>query len=161
MDQQKPLALAVDAKQIPPRSKPSVYPEPFRSRMAKREKRALGDAFGLKNFGVNLTRLEPGGESALLHRHSAQDEFIYILQGTPTLITDQGEQVLAPGQCVGFPAGGVAHHLVNRSSEEALYLEAGDRSTGDTADYPSDDLRAELQADGTWFFSHKDGTPYE
>ena len=76
------------------------------SRMLKRERRALGDRFGLKNFGVNLTRLFPGGESALLHRHSKQDEFIYILQGEPTLVTDAGEISLRPGMCGGFPAAG-------------------------------------------------------
>ena len=82
--------------------------------MRNREKRALGDHFGLKNFGVNLTRLYPGGESALLHRHSKQDELVYILEGEPTLVTDYGEVPLRPGMCTGFPAGGVAHQIVNR-----------------------------------------------
>jgi uncharacterized cupin superfamily protein len=150
--------LAVRASSVPPRTKPSNYPEPFRSRMAKREKRVLGDLFGLGNFGVNLTRLRPGGESALLHRHTRQDEFIYILEGAPTLITDRGEQVLSPGDCAGFPAGGLAHQLVNRGDEDVLYLEVGDRTRGDSAEYPRDDLRAELGADGAWVFTRKDGT---
>jgi len=81
--------IAIEAAAAPPRTKPSNYPEPFFSRMKGREKRPLGDLFGLKNFGVNLTRLSPGGESALLHRHSKQDEFIYVLEGTPTLVTDE------------------------------------------------------------------------
>ena len=84
MTETKP-PLALVALDMPPRAKPSNYPEPFFSRMAKREKRALGDTFGLKNFGVNLTRLAPGGESALLHRHSKQDELVYILEGEPVL----------------------------------------------------------------------------
>jgi uncharacterized cupin superfamily protein len=152
--------LAIRALDAPPRTKPSVYPEPFYSRMLKREKRPLGDLFGLKNFGVNLTRISPGGESALLHRHSRQDEFVYIIEGKPTLVTDQGEVVLSPGMCAGFPAQGAAHQLVNRTDGEVLYLEIGDRSPGDEGSYPKDDLRATLGPDGKWVFTHKDGQPY-
>ena len=89
--------IAIEAASAPLRSKPSNYPEPFSSRMGRREKRPLGDVFGLRNFGVNLTTIHPGGESALLHRHSRQDEFIYILQGEPTLVTDTEELHLSPG----------------------------------------------------------------
>ena len=85
-----------------PRTKPSNYPEPFFSRMSRREKRQLGDVFGLSNFGVNLTRLSPGGESSLLHRHSRQDEFIYILEGHPTLVTDRGEVKCRPACAPAF-----------------------------------------------------------
>ena len=152
--------VAVRAAEVPPRTKPSNYPEPFFSRMLKREKRPLGDVFGLKNFGVNLTRLLPGGESALLHRHSKQDEFIYILEGTPTLVTDKGEIVLSPGMCAGFPAQGIAHQLVNRSDRDVLVLEVGDRTPGDEGSYPRDDIQAMLGADGKWLFAHKDGKPY-
>jgi uncharacterized cupin superfamily protein len=127
--------------------------------MQKREKRALGDHFGLRNFGVNLTRLLPGGESALLHRHSKQDEFIYILEGEPTLVTDAAEVQLRPGMCTGFPAGGVAHQLVNRTDRDVMYLEVGDRTPGDVGEYPSDDLVA-TEVEGRWVFNHKDGTPY-
>jgi uncharacterized cupin superfamily protein len=158
VDEKRPLALA--AADVPPRTKPSNYPEPFFSRMARREKRQLGDPFGLTNFGVNLTRLEPGGESALLHRHSRQDEFVYILEGTPTLVTDAGETTLSPGMCAGFPAGGIAHQLVNRTDAPVLYLEIGDRTPGDEGSYPADDLAAVLGPDGRWIFARKDGTPY-
>lgn len=127
--------------------------------MQKREKRALGDHFGLRNFGVNLTRLFPGGESALLHRHSKQDEFIYILEGEPTLVTDAGEVQLRPGMCAGFPADGVAHQLVNRTGRDVMYLEIGDRTPGDIGEYPADDLVA-TEVEGRWIFNHKDGTPY-
>jgi uncharacterized cupin superfamily protein len=151
---------AVRAADAPPRTKPSNYPEPFFSRMAGREKRPLGDLFGLKNFGVNLTRLAPGGESALLHRHSQQDEFVYVLEGRPTLVTEGGETLLEPGMCAGFPAGGEAHQLVNRTDEEVVYLEVGDRTPGDEGSYPRDDLMAVLGPDGKWLFTHKDGTPY-
>ena len=128
--------------------------------MSGRAKRPLGDLFGLTNFGVNLTTLAPGGESALLHRHSKQDEFVYILDGEPTLVTDVGEVVLSPGMCAGFPARGIAHQLVNRTGRDVVYLEIGDRSSGDEGSYPNDDLRAELGPDGRWRYSHKDGRPY-
>jgi len=148
------------AASAPVRSKPSNYPEPFFSRMAKREKRPLGDLFSLKNFGVNLTTLAPGGESSILHRHSKQDEFIYVLEGEPTLITDIEEISLKPGMCAGFAAQGVAHQLVNRTDRDVLYLEVGDRSPGDEGSYPRDDLKASLAPDGKWIFTHKDGRPY-
>jgi uncharacterized cupin superfamily protein len=157
-DSQKPIAIHAEA--VAPRTKPSNYPEPFFSRMLKREKRQLGDTFGLKNFGVNLTRLMPGGESALLHRHSKQDEFIYILQGEPTLVTETAEVKLSPGMCAGFPAAGDAHQLVNRTDEDVLYLEVGDRTPGDEGIYPKDDIQAVLGPDGKWIFTRKDGTSY-
>ena len=154
----KPVALR--AADTPPRQKPSVYPEPFASRMAGRIKHPLGDLFGLKNFGVNLTRLAPGAVSALRHAHTRQDEFVYILQGHPTLLTDAGKTPLAPGMCAGFAAGsGDGHCLVNESTEEVVYLEIGDRTPGDAATYPDEDLQAAM-VDGQWRFSHKDGTPY-
>jgi uncharacterized cupin superfamily protein len=128
--------------------------------MAKREKRPLGDLFGLKSFGVNLTRLSPGGESALLHQHSRQDEFVYILAGEPTLVTDIGEVILAPGMCAGFAAQGIAHQLVNRTEKDVVYLEIGDRADGDMVSYPNDDLQAVLGVDGKWKFTHKDGRSY-
>ena len=113
--------LAVDAYAVPSRAKSSNCPEPFFSRMAKRKKHQLGEVFGLKNFGVNLTRLAPGGESALLHRHSRQDEFVFVLEGEPTLVTDEGEMDLHPGFCTGFPAAGRAHHLPNRTTRDASF----------------------------------------
>ena len=120
----------------------------------------MGDYFGLRNFGVNLTTLEPGGESALMHSHSKQDEMIYILQGNPTLVTESGETMLEPGMCAGFRAGGEAHHVVNRSDRIAVLLEIGDRTRGDKGSYPRDDLLAVMGEDGTWQFVHKDGTLY-
>ena len=157
-DNSKPIA--VTAAEMPPRAKPSIYPEPFASRMAGRTKRLLGELFGLTNFGVNLTRLAPGGSSALRHAHTRQDEFIYILEGRPTLYTDEGPTPLAPGMCSGFKAGtGNGHRLVNETTEDVVYLEVGDRTPGDEASYPDDDLKAVL-VEGQWTFSHKDGTPY-
>lgn len=152
-----PAILAIDA---PPRTKPSNYPEPFASRVAARVKRPLGDLFGLKNFGVNLTTLPPHAESSVRHAHSAQDEFIYVLEGTLTLITDAGETTLSPGMVAGFAAGtGDAHQLVNRGTSDVVYLEIGDRSPGDVCTYPDDDLKAFVGPQG-WTFTHKDGTPY-
>ena len=156
-----PNPIALKAAEAALRSKPSAYPEPFASRMAGREKRPLGDLFGLTNFGVNLTRLAPNAASALRHAHSKQDEFIYILQGQPTLHTDEGRTRLSPGMCAGFKAGtGNAHHLINDTTEDVVYLEIGDRTPGDEGSYPDDDLKA-LLVEGRWKFVHKDGTPYD
>jgi uncharacterized cupin superfamily protein len=152
--------IAINAADAPPRTKPSNYPEPFASRMAGREKRTLGDLFGLANFGVNLTRLAPGAVSALRHAHSKQDEFIYILEGHPTLQTDEGRTRLSPGMCAGFKAGtGNGHNLVNETTQDIVYLEVGDRTPGDEGSYPDDDLRASM-VEGKWRFVRKDGTPY-
>ena len=149
------------ALEVPPRAQASVYPEPFAARMAARQKRPLGDHFGLRNFGVNLTRLAPGGESALRHAHSAQDEFVYIVQGCATLVSDRGEFALTPGMCAGFRAGSSdAHHLVNRGTQDVFYLEVGDRSAGDAVFYPDDDIQGQTDASGARRFVHKDGRPY-
>jgi len=158
-DSRFPVALR--AADVAPRARPSNYPSPFAERMAGREKRPLGDAFGLGNFGVNLTRIKPGGESALRHAHSRQDELVYILEGAATLITDAGETTLTPGMCAGFRAGtGDGHHIVNRSNADVVYLEIGDRTKGDEGSYPDDDIRAAMGEDGRWRFTHKDGTLY-
>ena len=155
-------AVPIPADSIPAPEKKTVYPQPFAALMEGRVKRKLGDYFGLNNFGVNLTELSPGAISALLHHHSRQDEFIYILQGTPTLILGQDEYVLSPGDCYGCRAGtGIASQLVNRSSAVVTYLEIGDRSSGDEVEYPNDDLRAVQLANGQWRLTHKDGSPYE
>ena len=147
----------IKASTAPTRTLRSNYPEPFATRMARREKRPLGDRFGLRNFGVNLTRIAPGGESALFHRHSRQDEFVYVLEGEVVLVTNQGEQTLRAGDCAGYPAGKAdAHHFINRSNAPARYLEVGNRDPEDTAFYPDDDLA--FDDDGRYV--HKDGTPY-
>lgn len=159
MDEEKSV-VAMFAVDVAPRTKPSNYPEPFASLMRGREKRQLGDVFGLTNFGVNLTRLPPNSVSALRHAHSKQDEFIYILQGHPTLYTNEGREQLSPGMCAGFKAGnGNAHNLVNETPEEVVYLEVGDRTVGDEGTYPDNDLMAVL-VQGAWKFTRKDGTPY-
>ncbi|HEY5799324.1 MAG TPA: cupin domain-containing protein [Burkholderiaceae bacterium] len=155
---QKPAAIA--AIEAAASTRPSLYPEPYATMMAGRSRRRLGDLFGLSNFGVNLTTIAPGGSSALRHGHTRQDEFIYIVSGHPTLHTDAGMQRLAPGMCAGFKAGtGDAHRLLNETGEDVVYLEVGDRSAGDEAFYPDDDLQA-VERDGAWHFLHKDGTPY-
>lgn len=152
--------VAIVAAEAPPRVRPSIYPEPFASRMAGRVKHPLGDLFGLTNFGVNLTRLAPGAVSALRHAHTRQDEFILVIEGSPTLVTDAGETRLAPGMCAGFKAGtGDAHQLRNDGADEAVYLEVGDRMPGDSASYPDEDLQA-VMGEGGWRFLHKDGRPY-
>ena len=153
--------VPLPARDVPVRQRPSVYPEPFAACMAGREKRTLGDHFGLTNFGVNLTRLAPGAISALRHSHQKQDELIYVLEGHPTLNSNAGSRRLAPGMVAGFPAGcGDAANLSNETEEDAWYLEIGDRTPGDCVDYPDDDLVAKL-VDGQWRFFHKNGQPWE
>jgi uncharacterized cupin superfamily protein len=156
-----PHPIALVAADAPPRRRQTNYPEPFASRVAGREKRPLGDPFGLTNFGVNLTRISPGAVSALRHSHARQDEFIYVLAGRPTLVTDGGETPLEPGMCAGFAAGrGDGHQLLNRTEADVWILEVGDRSPGDAVTYPDDDIQAVLGGDGRWRFTHKDGSPY-
>src|SRR5512143_1273991 len=155
------IPVAIVAAEAPARAKPSNYPQPFATMMSGRQKHPLGDLFGLSNFGVNLTRLAPNAVSALRHAHTRQDEFIYVLQGRPTLHTDEGRTRLSPGMCAGFKAGtGNGHRLINETTEEVVYLEIGDRTPGDEGVYPDDDLKA-LLVEGKWKFVHKDGTLYD
>ena len=155
----QPVALV--AEQVQPRKSRSHYPEEFARRLGDRVKLPLGDAFGLTRYGVNLTRLPPGAISALRHAHSSQDEFVYILEGTPTLVTDSGPTPLRPGMCAGFRFGtGDAHHLKNDSASDVVYLEIGDRTSPDEVDYPDDDLKVTKSPDGVRRFTRKDGTPF-
>lgn len=159
MSEQPQAVPGIVAMEVAPRTKPSFYPPLFAQRVAGRVKRQLGDHFGLRNFGVNLTVMQPGAISALHHRHTTQDEFIYVVEGEITLHLGNETQLLTAGMCAGFPAGGAAHHLENRSNSPARYLEIGDRSPDDVVSYPDDDLVALRQDDG-WVFTHRDGTPY-
>lgn len=149
----------IDIAKVPVRAG-SRYPEPFRAVVAGREWRALGDAAGLTQFGVNLTRLKPGAASALRHWHEAEDELVYILEGELSLIEDGGETVLRAGDAAGFKAGVTdGHHLVNKSHQDALYLEIGTRAERERAYYPDDDLIAESDERGGRYL-HKSGQPY-
>ena len=156
----KLLSPALDPKDLPEQST-TGYPEPYKNRVAGRHKRCLGDHAGLKNFGVNLTRLDPGAESSMRHWHTKQDEFIYVLEGEVTLVADAGRQKLKAGMAAGFPAGKEdGHQLVNETSRPVVYLEIGDRTPGDGATYSEADLAAKLVG-GKWVFTHKDGRPYK
>jgi len=149
------------AADVPPRVKRSLYPEPYYSRMAGRDKQVLGDLFGLKNFGVNRTTIRPGGVSALRHWHTRQDEFVYVLAGTATLVMEGTETPIHAGMCMGFKAGDPnGHQLANRGTIDVVYLEIGDRSLGDGVTYPDDDIQAAMNADGTWKFLRKDGNSF-
>ena len=150
---------ALDPADVPER-RGSGYPEPYRSRMGERIKRRLGDACGLTKFGVNFVSLGPGGQSALRHWHTLEDEFVYMLSGELVLVTNAGEQVLTAGMCAGYPGGSRdAHHMINRSDAVATYLEIGSRIAGDNAFYPDDDLLWIEREDGT-HAAHKDGRTY-
>ena len=136
------------------------YPEEFKSVVSGRYRKRLGDVAGLKNFGVNLTRLLPGSCSALRHWHTKQDEFIYIVSGELVLVTNEGEEILTAGMSAGFPAGVAnGHHLINRSNVDEVYLEVGDRTLDDEVDYPDVDLVAKLSSEGL-IFTRKNGSLY-
>ncbi len=160
MDEKQRLKLpALDPAAVAP-AHGSSYPGPLKGSVAGRSKRRLGDALGLKSFGVNLTTIKPGSGSALRHWHSKEDEFVYVVSGELVLVTDAGEQLLTPGMTAGFPAGNAdGHKLVNRSGADAVYLEVGGRSPDDEVVYPDDDLAARSTANGRKFF-RKDGTPF-
>jgi len=138
--------------------KGSGYPAPFGQYVGERVKQALGQAGGMTDFGVNLTHLPPGAWSSQRHWHSREDEFVYVLSGELTLITDAGKQSLRSGDCAAFPANVAdGHHLINRSDTMAVYLEIGSRHDDDTCSYPDIDLHL-TRGDGG--FTHKDGTKY-
>ena len=142
--------------------KGSGYPPPFDAPCATRTRRRLGDAGGLRDFGINLMTLPPGGWSSQRHWHSHEDEFVYLLEGELVLVEDDGETPLRTGDCAAFPQSssnrsGNGHHLVNRSSMMAVYLEVGSRQPQDLTTCSDIDMMSS-NADGR--FVHKDGTPY-
>jgi uncharacterized cupin superfamily protein len=156
----KPTRPAFDPADVA-ESNATSYPEPFRTQNNRRWNRRLGDHAGLKNFGVNLTRLVPGAQSSARHAHAKQDEFIWIVSGEVILETNEGPQTLSAGMCAGFPAGtGNAHRFVNRSQSDALLLVVGDRTAFEEITYPDIDLHGKAGADGRLLFSRNDGTPY-
>lgn len=137
------------------------YPVQFHSAVEGRSRRRVGTAAGLTNFGVNLTTLNPGSQSALRHWHSAQDEFVYVVQGELVLVTENKEQTLEAGEMAGFAAGiANGHHLINRSDHPATYLEIGDCTTPDRVDYPDQDLQCVPTDKGSRVFLHRDGRTY-
>jgi len=138
----------------------TIYPAAYAAAMEGRAKRALGDRFGLSQFGVNLTVLAPGAASSERHWHETEDEFVLVLEGEVTLIDEQGEHLLSPGMCMGFKAGVAnAHKLVNRSPAPVTLLEVGTRSEGDRVHYPDVDMAA-VKVDGKFRITRKDGTPF-
>lgn len=144
-----------------PESNATGYPPPFQNDNRQRWTRRLGQHAGLTNFGVNITRIVPGGQSSHRHAHSKQDEFIYVMQGTVELQTNAGAETLTAGMCAGFPAGtGNAHRFVNKSDADVLLLVIGDRTRGDAIEYPDIDMQGEMGPDGRYVFKHKDGMPY-
>ena len=137
------------------------YPDPYRETVVTRRKRVLGDVFGLTRYGVNLVELSPGTWSSQRHWHTHEDEFVFVVSGELTLITDAGEQILTTGMVAGFPAGDSnGHHLINKSDEVASYLEIGDRNPQDGAFYPDIDLLYKVNEEGEHEFTNRDGVPY-
>ncbi|MBY0331147.1 MAG: cupin domain-containing protein [Acetobacteraceae bacterium] len=154
-----PPPVAIRAEEAPERPAPQGFPPDLMVGLKGRVKRPLAPVFGLWNFGVNLTRLPGGGVSSLRHAHARQDEFVFVLEGHPVLVTDAGETPLAPGMCAGFPAGtGDAHHLRNPGPGDAVYLEIGDSTPGDVVTYPENDVQVVPGPDGKARWLRKDGT---
>ena len=146
----------IDIKSVPEK-RGSSYPAPFGAIAKDRVRQRLGDAAGLTQFGVNLLSLPPGSASSQRHWHSEEDEFVYVVCGEVTLITDGGEEILRAGDCAGFPKGVAdGHQLINKSTATAVCLEVGTRSGGDVCLYSDIDLMIDKRAG----FRHKDGTPY-
>jgi uncharacterized cupin superfamily protein len=138
----------------------SGYPEPYRQVTLGRERKRLGNAAGLAQFGVNLTTLKPGAASSQRHWHENEDEFVYILQGEVVLVEDDGETVLKPGDAAGWKASVPnGHCLVNRSDRDVVYLEVGTRATSERAHYSDIDMRVERDEKGARYV-HKNGVPY-
>ncbi len=149
------------AKRIDPQTLPAVtgttYPAPYDEPCRSRERKRIGDAAGLTQYGVNLLRLPPGAWSSQRHWHTGGDEFVYVLSGEVVLVSDAGEEILRPGDCAGFKAGDPdGHCLQNRSGADATVLEIGSRIRGEAAYYPGIDLVARPQGG----YAHTDGTPY-
>ncbi|WP_169569111.1 cupin domain-containing protein [Sneathiella limimaris] len=135
-------------------------PEPFKSSLGKAEWRGLSDQFGLSQFGVNLEVIHPGGKSSLRHWHTQSDEFVYVLKGELTLVTNSGKTQMTTGMCVGFKANVTdAHHLLNETNKSASFIVVGSRVPGDKAIYPDDDFQW-IEKDGKFLAAKKDGTPY-
>lgn len=144
-----------------PESNATSYPEPYRAANQMRWNRRLGDHAGLTHFGVNLTRIVPGGQSSHRHWHLRQDELVYVLEGEAVLVTDAGEETLRAGMCAGFPAGARnGHHFLNRSDRDVLLLVIGDRTPDDEVGYPDIDMAGRAGPDGRYRFTRKDGTPF-
>ncbi|SJZ71554.1 Uncharacterized conserved protein, cupin superfamily [Enhydrobacter aerosaccus] len=157
----KPRPTAFHPADVP-ESNATAYPAPFRAVNSQRWNRRLGDHGGLRNFGVNLTRIVPGAQSSSRHAHSRQDEFVWIMEGEVVLETDDGRQTLQAGMCAAFPAGtGNAHRFVNESTSDVVLLTVGDRTPFDEIVYPEIDMHGKAGADGKYVFTHKDGQPYE
>jgi uncharacterized cupin superfamily protein len=141
----------IDVSKCPVRSN-TIYPGEFAKATQGREKIALGNAAGLTQFGVNLTRLKPGASSSLRHWHETEDEFVYILEGEATLCEDSGETILRAGDCAGFKAGVPnGHCLVNRSGADVVYLEIGTRAPSDRYHYSDADLIGDKSETGVRF----------
>src|SRR5215469_3221851 len=139
----------------------TLYPAPYDLPCRARERKKLGDAAGLTQFGVNLLRLPPGGWSSQRHWHTREDEFVYVLSGEVVLVTDDGEEVLQAGDAAGFKAGDAnGHCLQNRSNSDACILEIGTRSPADIGHYSDIDMMAPAEGRPA-AYTHRDGTPYE
>jgi uncharacterized cupin superfamily protein len=138
----------------------TMYPPPFDEPCLSRERTRLGDAANLTQFGVNLLRLPPGAWSSQRHWHTHSDEFIFVLSGEVTVVTDSGPELLRPGEAAGFKAGDTnGHCLQNRSTADATVLEIGTRTPEDSAAYSDVDMLLPVGGQPA-MYTRRDGTPY-
>jgi len=121
----------------------SSYPPPHDEKLQGRKTWSLTSQWGLSQFGVNRVELPAGGWSTNRHWHSRNDELVVVISGELVVVSDDGEEVLGPGDCIGFKAGVAnAHHLQNRSSEPVVYYDVGGRDAWDRSTFPDIGLEA-------------------
>ena len=151
--------MVVDPAELPVESG-TPYPAPHDAIVQGRHRSRLSPVLGLTKFGVNVLRIEPGAQSSARHWHSEQDEFVYVLEGEATFVTDEGDTIVKAGMAAGFPAGNPnGHTLVNRSNSDVLVLEVGDRPVSEDVEYPDIDM-ANAVRDGKPNFTRKDGSAF-
>ena len=149
----------IDIPKVPV-ERATTYPDPYWQVTVGREKQRLGNSIGLNQFGVNLVTLKPGAWSSQRHWHRNEDEFVYVLEGEITLVEDHGEVVLKPGDTAGWKANSrIGHCLINRTKQDARYIEVGTRAPFETAVYPDIDMRAERDKNGMRYLK-KTGEPH-
>ncbi len=153
-------SLVLDPATIDFVSGAGAYPDQYKPLVPGRAKKVIGDSLGLKNYGVNIVKLEPGGCSSVRHWHTRQDEFIYVIEGEITVVNDDGEFIMSAGMVAGFPGGAEnGHHMFNRAEKDAIFMEVGDRLPGDSVDFSDVDLLSR-QLKAGWQFTNRKGKPF-
>ncbi|MCA0417590.1 MAG: cupin domain-containing protein [Proteobacteria bacterium] len=152
-------AYVIDPHNIEPDTR-STYPTHLQEPVRGRRKRRLGLQAGLRKLSVVHVELPPGAASSLKVWQSHEDEYVLVLAGEATLVTDASEEILKPGQSAGFPAGqAIGHQIVNRGITPLVFIEVGTIADENVSTYPDDDLLQVPDGRGRRFVRH-DGTPF-